>query len=481
MDLRVVNFVLARLVLASMAVLCVPLLLALVWGEESARAFALSIGLSLAVWALLVSHARAKVDAITMREGIAITGLGWGVATVLGMMPYVFGGHLGFLDAFFESISGFTTTGETVLPSIEVLPQSILFWRSMTQWFGGLGIIVIFIALLPQTGQSTIHMYNAESSGHERVMPRLREMTGALFRIYLALTVLCAVILWLCGMDAVTAVNHALATLGAGGFSTYDANAMAIDNVWIEGWMSLFMFLAGGNFALYYKVWKKGPHALVRNTEFRAYLGIIVVATLLVTVNLMLARGLTAGGALRFAVFQVTSLSTTGFVSADFDTWPPLSKCVLLLLLFIGGCAGSTAGGFKVTRAVLLVKNAANILRVKLHPRALAVVRMNGHKVGVSELHRVGYFFFLYLLTITVFALFYTLVGVPLFDAIGISITTLANVGPAFGVAGATQTFAGFPDGMKLVLCFEMLLGRLEILTLLVMLRPEFWRTRRQW
>jgi trk system potassium uptake protein TrkH len=154
---------------------------------------------------------------------------------------------------------------------------------------------------------------------------------------------------------------------------------------------------------------------------------------------------------------------------------------VLLLLMFLGGCAGSTAGGFKVTRAVLLVKNAANILRVKLHPRALAVVRMNGHKVGVSELHRVGYFFFLYLLTITVFALFYTLVGVPLFDAIGISITTLANVGPAFGVAGATQTFAGFPDGMKLVLCFEMLLGRLEILTLLVMLRPEFWRTRRQW
>lgn len=482
MDLRVVNYILARLVLAAMAVLCVPLFLAIAWGEwGSVRAFALSLGLAVTLWAVLVTRARRNnvYDAITRREGVAVTGLGWGLITALGMMPYLFGGHLGLLDALFESISGFTTTGSTVIPSIEALPASILFWRSMTHWFGGLGIIVIFIALLPQAGQSTVYMYQAEASGRDRVLPRLRDMTGALFRMYAGLTALCAVIYWLCGLDAVTAVNHAFSTLGAGGFSTYDANAMAFDDVWLEGWMAFFMFVAGGNFGLYYKIWKKGPHALRKNTEFRAYLGLILVASALVAGDLVCARGYEVGTAVRYAVFQTTSLSTTGFVSADFDTWPALSKGVLLLLMFIGGCAGSTASGLKIHRAVLLVKNAAAILQEKLHPRALAVVHMNGHRVDVTELHRTGNFFFLYVVTIVAFGLVYTLFGTPMFDALAISVTTLGNVGPAFGVAGATQTYAPLPELMKALLCIEMLLGRLEIMTLLVMLRPEFWRGRK--
>ena len=477
MDLRVVNAILARLVLASMAVLCVPMALSLLWGEwESTRAFSLSLGLSVSVWGLLLSHARRQIPEISRREGIAVTGLGWLLMTTLGMMPYVFGGYLGLLDGLFESISGFTGTGATVLPAIEGLPKSILFWRSMTHWFGGLGIIVIFIALLPQTGQSTLYMYQAESSGRDRVLPRLQAMTGALFRMYTGLTILCAVIYYACGLDAVTAANHAFSTLGTGGFSTYDANAMAFHNVWLEGWMALFMFLAGGNFGLYYKVWKKGPQALAKNTEFCAYAGLIAAATVLIAADLMTARGAGLGEALRYAIFQTTSLSTTGFVSADFDTWPAFSKGVLLLLMFVGGCAGSTASGLKVTRAVLLVKNAAAVLYAKLHPRAFTVVHMNGHKVAPAELERTGYFFFLYVLTILAFGLFYTLFDVPMFDALSVSVTTLGNVGPAFGVAGATQTYAGFADGMKALLCFEMLLGRLEILTLLAMLRLEFWQ-----
>ena len=482
MDLRVVNYVLARLVLAAMAVLCVPLFLALAWGEwGSVRAFSLSLGLAVAVWGVLFTHARrSAVDAITRREGIAVTGLGWGLITALGMMPYLFGGHLGLLEALFESISGFTGTGSTVIPAIEVLPRSILFWRAMTHWFGGLGIIVIFIALLPQAGQTTRYMYQAEASGRDRVMPRLQAMTGALFRMYAGLTVLCAVIYWLCGLDAVTAANHAMPTLSTGGFSTYDANAMAFHNPGLECWMAFFMFVAGGNFGLYYKVWKKGPHALWKNTEFCAYLGIVAVATALVAGDLVCARDYEAATAVRYAVFQTTSLSTTaGFVSADFDTWPALSKCVLLLLMFLGGCAGSTAGGLKIHRAVLLVKNAAAILQEKLHPRALAVVHMNGHRVDVTELHRTGNFFFLYVVTIVAFGLVYTLFGTPMFDALAISVTTLGTVGPAFGVAGATQTYAPLPELMKALLCIEMLLGRLEIMTLLVMLRPEFWRGRK--
>ncbi|WP_294159133.1 TrkH family potassium uptake protein [uncultured Selenomonas sp.] len=480
MDQRVVNFILARLVLAAMAVLCVPMFLAMLWGEwASVRAFSLSLGLAVTIFGYLFTHARRKTEAITRREGIAITAFGWGLITALGMMPYLFGGHLGLLDALFESISGFTTTGSTVIPSIEALPASILFWRSMTHWFGGLGIIVIFIALLPQAGQSTVYMYQAEASGRDRVLPRLRDMTGALFRMYAGLTALCAVIYWLCGLDAVTAVNHAFSTLGAGGFSTYDANAMAFDDVWLEGWMAFFMFVAGGNFGLYYKIWKKGPHALRKNTEFRAYLGLILVASALVAGDLVCARGYEAATAMRYAIFQTTSLSTTGFVSADFDTWPAFSKGVLLLLMFLGGCSGSTASGLKIHRAVLLVKNAAAILHEKLHPRALAVVHMNGHQVDVTELHRTGNFFFLYVTTILAFGLVYTLFSVPMFDAFAISVTTLGNVGPAFGVAGATQTYAPLPDVMKAILCLEMLLGRLEIFTLAILLRPEFWRGRK--
>lgn len=484
MDLRVVCYVLARLTLAAAGVLVLPCALAFLWGEgDACRAFGLTFGLALALFCVLVTHARREVRAITMREGIAITGLGWCIGAGIGMLPYVLGGCLGFLDGLFESLSGFTGTGATVITALSDLPRSLLFWRSMTHWFGGLGIIVIFIALLPQAGQSTVYMYNAETTGptHDRVMPRLQSMTGALFRLYAGLTLAAAVIYWLCGMDAVTAANHALSTLGTGGFSTYDENAMAFDNVWIEGWMSLFMIVAGGNFALYYKVWKKGAGALHRNTEFRAYLGILAAAMLLVTGSLVSAGGMALPQAVRYAVFQVASLSTTGFVTADFDRWPALAKGVLLTLMVIGGCAGSTASGLKVSRIVLLVKSSAQIFLAKLHPHALHVVRMNGHTVPVSVLHRVGHFFFLYMMAIVLFALAFTAFGVPIFDAVGISVTTLGNVGPAFGIAGATCTFAPLPAGMKALLCFEMLLGRLEIFTLLAMLQPAFWRTKHPW
>ena len=483
MDLRVIFFVLSRLVLASMGVVVVPLFLALCLGEGAWRDFALTLGLSIFVWLYLMAHARREVRDLSMREGIAITGLGWLIITVLGMMPFLFGGYLLPLDAAFESISGFTGTGATVFPSLASLPQSILFWRSMTHWFGGLGIIVIFIALLPQAGQSTVFMYNAESSiqGHDRVLPRLSAMTGVLFRLYAGLTLAAGGIFFLCGMDVLTAANHALSTVGAGGFSTFDESARAFHSPALEFFMALFMFLAGGNFALYYKVWKKGPAALKKNTEFRVYLVVVTVAALLVAADLMHARGVTPLTALRYAVFQATSLSTTGFVSADYDTWPAFSKGVLLLLMLMGGCAGSTASGLKVTRVVLLVKNAVAVVRETLHPHVVRPVRMNGHTVPVAALHRVGHFFFLYLLTLTAFALLFTLFGVPLFDALGISVTTLGNIGPAFGVAGATETYAPFPGAMKAALCFEMLLGRLEILTPLVMLRPDFWRTRHPW
>jgi trk system potassium uptake protein TrkH len=483
MDLRIVYYILGRLVVAETAIMLIPFFISLYNGEESTAGFAAALAICALVGIELRLHGRVRVERLTMREGVAITGIGWILATSLGMLPYLCGGYLGVLDALFESISGFTGTGATVMENLSSLPSAILFWRMMTHWFGGLGIIVIFIALLPQTGQSTIYMYNAETTGptRERVLPRLRDMTKTLFQMYMLFTVTAAIVYMLCGLSLMEAVTHALSTIGTGGFSTYDDSAMHFDNVPLEGWMTFFMILAGGNFGLYYRIWRKGPGVIRHNTEFKAYIGLELAAMLLIAVNLVQAMGISPAEALRYASFQVGSISTTGFVSTDFDQWPGLSKGVLLLLMVCGGCAGSTASGVKVSRMVLLVKNAWAVVHQKLSPRRVVEVRMNGGKVDADTLLRVGQFFFLYIFCIVFFALLLTLDGVTIFDSLGISMTVMGNVGPAFGVAGATCTYAGASVFAKSILCVEMLLGRLEMFTLLVMLSPDFWQKGNRW
>lgn len=483
MDARVILYILGRLVFAETAVMGIPLVMAVVRGEASARAFLLSCTLAAFLGTYLHTKGRASEKALTMREGIAVTGFGWMIASALGMLPYLMGGYLGLLDGLVESISGFTGTGATVFPTLSGLPASLLFWRMMTNWFGGLGIIVIFIALLPQTGQSTIYMYNAETTGptRERVLPRLRDMTKALFQMYVFFTAVVAGIYVLCGLPLMQAGMHAMSTVCAGGFSTYDDSAMHFHSIRLETAMTVFMILAGGNFGLYYRVWQKGPTVLLRNTEFKWYLGILAGAMALITANLVCAMGLDWRTAFRYASFQVGSLSTTGFVSADFEMWPSFSKGIFLLLMVGGGCAGSAASGLKIARVVLLVKNAWAVVHQKLNPRRVVEVRMNGAKVSEETLLRVGQFFSLYIFLIAFFALLLTADGIAAFDAIGISISTMGGIGPAFGVAGATETYAGLSDFTKSVICVSMLLGRLEMVTLLVMLTPDFWQKGNRW
>lgn len=483
MQKRVILYVLGRLILAEAVILLIPCGIAFYNREASVVSFFVASLLAGSAGLFMISKGKVQVDSLSQREGIAITGLGWIMATALGMLPYVSGGYLGFLDGLFESISGFTGTGATVFPTLHDVPQSILFWRMMTHWFGGLGIIVIFIAILPQAGASAVYMYNAEGAGptDERVLPRLRDMTKALFKIYLVFTALAALAYFLCGLSPFQALAHAMSTIGTGGFSTYDDNAMHFDNVWLEGWMTFFMVLAGGNFALYYRVWRKGPHVLLYNTEFKAYLGILCTAALLILLDLVFSQAVQPGEALRYASFQVGSISTTGFVSTDFEQWPPFAKGVLLLLMLGGGCAGSTASGMKISRLVMLVKGAWAIVRQKIYPRLVTPVRMNGAKVDAEIMTRVSQFFFLYVMFIVLWAFLLTADGISTFDAIGLSVTTMGNIGPAFGIAGATQTYAGLSDFTKTVLCLSMLFGRLEVLTLLVMCRPSFWRATTRW
>lgn len=483
MNFRIVGQFLGHIALAETCVLAIPLVSSLIHRDGATSAFVFSMVICFGISALFFSSGESKKEKLTIQESIAITGCGWLLATAVGMIPYISGGYLGYLDGLFESISGFTGTGATVIEDLYIMPPSLLLWRSMTHWLGGLGIVVIFIALLPESGKTSSYMYNAEAAGptKERILPRLQDMTKVLFKIYMAFTVCAFIIFLICGMDFTGAVNHALSTVSAGGFSTYNESAAYFDDVYVEGWMTFFMVLAGGNFGLYYRAYHKGATVLLKDTEFKAYLSILVVAAIIIIGDLMVELDSDFFTALRYAAFQTASIATTGFVSADYDRWPVLSKFVLMGLMICGGCAGSTAAGLKISRVVILLRSVRATVLHLLYPKHVVEVMMNGTTLHDSTVLRVGQYFFMYIFFILFFALLLAFDGVGGFDALGISVSTMGCIGPAFGVTGATCTYADLSWFSKTVICFSMLLGRLEIFTILVMLRPGLWKGKNTW
>lgn len=483
MDRRIIAQFLGKIACIQGAVMVIPLVVAFVYDEMIQQVFMASIVFNLFLAGLLLSYGRKRIHTLNLREGMAITGLGWMTATVLAMIPYMASGALGPLDSLFESISGFTGTGATVITDIEALPKSLLLWRSMTHWLGGLGILVIFVALLPESGQFWSTMYQAEMTGptRERILPRLGVMTRVLFSMYMGATAFAGVVFMACGMDGLSAVNHALSTVSAGGFSTYNASAAHFENVWIEVWMTFFMVFTGGNFNLYYEIYKKGWTAVRQNTEFKTYVSILSVVTVFIALNLLAAFPIDYLTALRYSSFQVASIATTGLVSADFDQWPAFSKMLLLSLMLLGGCAGSTAAGLKISRIVILCKTLWALSQKLLHPQMVLDVRMNGKPLSMVTIRQVFQFFCLYMAFLFLWALLLIWDGVTIFDAVGISVSTMGCIGPAFGITGATETYAVLSDFSKAVLCIAMLVGRLEIMTLLVMCKRDFWSSKSVW
>lgn len=486
MNRRIVAGLLGYLTLFCGAAMIPPFILAAVTEElDGAAAFVLSIFLCLAATFELERFGGLKdKDNVGIREGIAITGLGWMLISILGLVPYFAGGYLNLLDSLVESFSGFSGTGATVIEDVEILPHSILLWRSMSNWFGGLGIVVIFMAIMPQFGRGGMFILKAETTGptKERQMPRIRDNAKALFSIYVLLTIICAGAYFLCGLDPFVAINHAMTTIATGGFGVYNGTVGEYGNAYLEYCMAFFMVISSGSFAMYVVACRRGIGVIFHNTEFRTYLTIIILAAVIIAGDLIWELHLSPEIATRAAVFHVASLSsTTGFVSHDFDVYPPLSKAVMMMMMFLGGCAGSTAGGLKVARIILLFKFIALIVRQKLHPNLITQVKLSGRPINEDTIYGAAKFFFAVVVLDIMFAAVMMFDGIDFVNAISVSVSTMASVGPGFGIEGATSTYSLLPDFSKFCACGFMLLSRLEIFTVLALMSPSFWKSSKNW
>ena len=454
---------------------------ALAWLDHSADfgAFVVAAGIPLLCGLVLLLTTRGSAD-LRVKDGYAIVSFGWLAAATFGAMPYQLSGVMPhFADAFFESMSGFTTTGATVLRDIEVLPRGILLWRSSTQWLGGMGIVVLSVAVLPMLGIGGMQLFRAEFPGPtaDRLTPRIQSTATILWSVYAGMTALQVGLLYLGGMSLFDAVCHAFATMSTGGFSTKNASVGAFASAYIDVVITAFMFLAGANFFLHYWLLRRRSFRYLQNEEFRFYLVLAVVATLLITLHLDVRLGHGPLTALRLASFQVVSvLTSTGFGTADYLLWGYGVQILLFALMFCGGCAGSTGGGMKVLRVLVLGKHGLREIRRHLHPSAILNVRLSGILVADELMMKLLGFFMLYISIFLVVAMAVAALGLDIVSALGASIATLSNVGPGLGSVGPASTYADMPLLGKLLLSFNMLVGRLEVFTVLIVLTPMFWR-----
>lgn len=456
-----------------------PLLAAFLFGEPLTP-WLVNIGLTVAVGLPLVTGVRSDNVRIRPRDGFFIVTSAWVIASVAGAVPFMVMGVLGPVDALFESVAGFTTTGSTVLVDIEGTARSLLLWRSLTQWLGGMGIVVFTIALMPVLGIGGMQLFRAEVPGPvaEKIRPRVTSTARRLWLIYVGLTAAEWVALVIAGMSPFDALCHSLTTLATGGFSTRGASVGAFESPAIEWIVIVFMILAGMNFVLHYKVIAGRVREAGRDSELHYFVGTVAVASMAVAIAVW-ASGAEAGGApFRASVFQVVSVvTTTGFATADFELWPSFTHMVLLIMMVLGAMAGSTSGGVKSLRAVLAFRAVRNSFSVTGHRNAVRpAVHYGGKPVPNDVLASIWVFLALYFLLAAATALLITAAGYDVDTAISGSLTSLGNVGPGLGQIGPYDHFAHFPAVVKLGLVFCMLAGRLELFTLMVLLLPSFWR-----
>lgn len=420
-----------------------------------------------------------KTNSIYARDGFTIVAAGWIIISLFGAFPYYLSGAIpSFADSFFEAVSGFTTTGASILNNIEVLPPSILFWRSLTNWLGGMGVLVLTLAILPSVGAGTLQIMKAEVPGPNpgKIVPKISSTVRILYKIYLTLTVIEIILLFASGMPFYDSLIHAFGTTGTGGVSSKNFNIAAYDNAIAEIIITVFMILSGVNFTLYYQTIKGNIKALLKDEEFRFYIGIVAVSIILISINLYGDVYSSIGESVRHSSFQVASIiTTTGYSSTNFDTWPLFSKMILFVLMFIGGSSGSTVGAIKSIRILLLLKATRMEIRSIIHPKGVFSIRLGNKTIEEKTLSEVKNFFFAYILIFALAAIIVSLDGFDLATTLSAAAASIGNIGVGFGQIGPLGNYSQFSGLSKTVLSICMLMGRLEIYPILVLTMPSLW------
>ena len=489
-DMRLVSGILGGLIFFLGASMVLPVIIALIYGEPSWSAFT-ATGLASMVIGAVVFWSFRPSEELRMREAFLIVTLAWFIGSLVSAFPFLISGTLdSYTDSVFEAMSGLSTTGATILggitsdgiqnPQIEELDKSLLFWRSLLHWLGGMGIIVLTLALLPLLGIGGMELYQAEYSGStsDKLTPRIQETAFLLWTVYIGLTGAQFLMLWVHpSMDWFDAINHAFSTLATGGFSNLNDSVAGFNSGYIDVVITVFMFLAGINFAMHFRLFSGDIKSFITNREIRFYTLITLLFIIGVTAGLWLIENQSFGDALRYGSFQVVSIvTTTGFATYDYALWMPFTSFLLFILFFTGGCAGSTGGGIKMIRLMIIAKNIGREFKQIIHPQAVLPVRVGNRVIEASILKTILGFFMVYFLIFAVGALIMSFLGYDFMSSMGASIASLGNIGPAWGTFGPTENFAGVPYFGKWVLLILMMIGRLELFTVLVIFTPWFWK-----
>ena len=477
MNYRMIFYNIGRFLLVESALLMIPAVMSLINNDGAFMAFVITIA-ALTLTGFVAAVKKPQNNNIYAKDGYVIVSMTWILMSLFGALPFVISGYIpSFTDAFFETVSGFTTTGSTILRDIEIIPKSLLFWRSFTHWIGGMGILVFVIAVMPKTESTSMHIMKAEVPGPTvgKLVSKLRASARILYGIYCVMTILQIIMLVIGGMPLFDSVVNSFATAGTGGFGILNNSIEGYNSLYSEMVIAVFMLLFGINFNLYYMMIIRHGKQALKSEELHWYLGIVTASVLIIAIALM-TTDYTAGESFRYAFFQVASIiTTTGFSTANFDLWPVICKIVLVLLMFVGACAGSTGGGIKVSRLILLIKGGRRDIRKAINPRSVEPVKLDRVSVNEQIVRSVSVFFGMYMIVIAASALLLAIDGHDIVTTITAVIACVGNIGPGLAEVGPAGNFADFSVFSKLVLCFDMLAGRLELIPMLMLFSPYAW------
>lgn len=478
MNIKMIAHILAKMLGVEAVLLVFPIIVGAIYGEKSAVCFLVPIVFLLLLY-LMGGCKKPENTTIYAKEGLIIVACAWILWSLFGALPFFISGYIpNYLDAFFETVSGFTTTGSSIMTNVEILPQCLHFWRSFTHWIGGMGVLVFVLGLTSLDKKNTMYLMRAEVPGPEKdkLVPKMMSSARILYGMYFALTMIEVIFLMCGGLSLFDSLIHSFGSAGTGGFSNYAESVGHFNSAYVDGVITVFMILFGVNFNLYFLLLIREYKAVWKNEELRIYFGIIAAATAVITINILPQYG-NVMKAFRYAVFQVgTIITTTGYATADYNLWPMLSKCILIALMILGACASSTGGGIKISRFLIAIKTIKREIKQMAHPKSVNLIRVNGKKMGNDVIRSVFVYFMAYAGIIGASVLIVSADNFDFATTFSSVIATMNNIGPGIGNVGPTGNFSAFSPLSKLVFCFDMLAGRLEIFPFLMLFTTKVWR-----